>query len=145
MSHCETLKSFILLGIWGMALVIWLRMLAKEVWGRGGVGGTLGSESKEMALESQTWKSQMGLELVSLIHGLCPLVLPLVNFWARNVPPLFSSGSEFCQKSIGTIIRMLFYFNALRRGGGRIVIKDGSSFFLWTLSRALCPELLSIM
>ena len=59
-------------------------------------------------------------------------------------PLFFSSGSEFCQKSIGTIIRMLFYFSALRRGGG-IVIKDGSSFFLWTLSRALCPELLSIM
>ena len=55
-------------------------MLAKEVWGRGGAGGTLGSESKEMALESQTWKSQMGLELVSLIYGLWPLVLPLVNF-----------------------------------------------------------------
>ena len=59
-------------------------MLAKEVWGRGGggggAGGTLGSESKEMALESQTWKSQMGLELVSLIYGLRPLVLPLVNF-----------------------------------------------------------------
>ena len=46
----------------------------------GGAGGTLGSESKEMALESQTWKSQMGLELVSLIYGLRPLVLPLVNF-----------------------------------------------------------------
>ena len=50
--------------------------------GKGGrwAGGTLGSESKEMALESQTWKSQMGLELVSLIYGLRPLVLPLVNF-----------------------------------------------------------------
>ena len=144
MSHCETLKSFILLGIWGMALVIWLRMLAKEVWGRGGgAGGTLGSESKEMALESQTWKSQMGLELVSLIYGLRPLVLPLVNFWARNVPPLFQVGQNFARNRLVPLSGC--YFILVPLGGGGIVIKDGSSFFLWTLSRALCPELLSIM
>ena len=73
----------------------------------GGAVGTLGSESKEMVFESQTWKCQMGLELVSLIHGFVLGSGLWSIFWARNVLPLYFKWVWICQKLIGIVTRVL--------------------------------------